>query len=203
MKKLILSLAATILTSTFCFSQDIITKKSGEDIQAKVLEVTNTEIKYKKFENQTGPIYTISTTELLMIRYENGSKDIFTEIESAIAPTVNNPTSSQAITGNLADRGKEDAISFYHCYNSGAGWVAATAILLGPLVGVVPAVICASVVPLDDNLNYKESELMKNAVYHQAYKEQAHNIKKKRIWRSYGISAAIGFVLNIWVLSTL
>ena len=182
MKKLILSLTATILASNFCFSQDIITKKSGEDIQAKVLEITNTEIKYKKFDNPTGPIFTMSKTELLMIRYENGSKDIFTEIQS-VTPT-SNPTSSTTPIGDLADRGKEDANSYYRGDKSGAGWVAATAILASPLLGVIPAVICANVEPSDDNLNYKEPELMKNAIYNQAYTEQAHKIKKKRIWRS-------------------
>ena len=199
MKKLILSLTATILASNFCFSQDVITKKSGEDIQAKVLEITNTEIKYKKFDNPTGPIFTMSKTELLMIRYENGSKDIFTEIQS-VTPT-SNPTSSTTPIGDLADRGKEDANSYYRGDKSGAGWVAATAILASPLLGVIPAVICANVEPSDDNLNYKEPELMKNAIYNQAYTEQAHKIKKKRIWRSYGISAGIGFVLNLLLLS--
>jgi len=134
-----------------------------------------------------------------MIRYENGTKDIFTEIQS-VTPTIN-PTSSTTPIGDLADRGKEDANSYYRGDKSGAGWVAATAILASPLLGVIPAVICASVEPSDDNLNYKESELMKNAVYNQAYTEQAHKIKKKKIWRSYGISAGIGIVLNLLLLS--
>jgi hypothetical protein len=42
-----------------CFSQDVITTRSGESIQAKVLEVGQTEIKYKKFDNPEGSVYWI------------------------------------------------------------------------------------------------------------------------------------------------
>ncbi len=62
------------------FSQDIITKKSGEDISAKITEVTQTEIKYKKFDNIEGPIFSVLKSEVIMIRYENGTKDIFNDI---------------------------------------------------------------------------------------------------------------------------
>jgi hypothetical protein len=43
MKKLIFTVLTSVFTISICFSQDIITKKTGEDIQAKVLEVTTTE----------------------------------------------------------------------------------------------------------------------------------------------------------------
>ena len=51
--------------------------KSGDDIKAKVLEVTQTEIKYKKFESMEGATYTINKSEVLMIRYQDGTKDVF------------------------------------------------------------------------------------------------------------------------------
>ena len=79
MKTIILTTLTTIFSLTLCFSQDVITKKSGEDIQSKILEVGQTEIKYKKFDNQNGPTFTILKSEVLMVRYENGTKDIFNE----------------------------------------------------------------------------------------------------------------------------
>jgi hypothetical protein len=79
MKKIILTTLSFIFILGFCFSQDVITKKSGEDIKAKILEIGQTEVKYKKFDNQDGPTYTILKSDLLMIRYENGTKDIFSE----------------------------------------------------------------------------------------------------------------------------
>jgi hypothetical protein len=79
MKKIIVTILAVIFTTGICFSQDVITKKSGEEIQAKVLEVGQTDIKYKYFNNPDGPAFTIPKSDVLMIRYENGVKDIFSE----------------------------------------------------------------------------------------------------------------------------
>ena len=78
MKKIIIVLSL-LLCSSIGFAQDVLTKKNGEDILAKVLEVTTTEIKYKKSDNPNGPTFTILKSEVLLIRYENGTKDVFNE----------------------------------------------------------------------------------------------------------------------------
>lgn len=187
MKKIILSALASVFTLANCFSQDIITKKNSEDIQAKVIEVTTTEIKYKKFDNQNGPTFTLLKSDVLMIRYENGSKDIFNESQ--------NTSSANTSSTDMAFKGKQDAITNYKGKNSGAGWTAATTIVLSPLFGLIPAVACASSEPSDNNLNYKEPELMKNNTYNQAYTEQAHKTKKKKIWTNYGIGSGAWLLL--------
>lgn len=64
------------------FSQDLILKKNGDEIKSKVVEVLKTEIKYKKHENLSGPIYSIDLSEVFMVRYENGSKDVFNVISN-------------------------------------------------------------------------------------------------------------------------
>lgn len=76
MKRFIFSLVALVITSV-CFAQDIIVQKDGNTITAKVLKVSQSEVEYKKFGNQDGPTYTISTRDLQCINYENGSKDTF------------------------------------------------------------------------------------------------------------------------------
>jgi TM2 domain-containing membrane protein YozV len=62
------------------FAQDIIILKNGNDIQAIVKEVGIDDVKYKRFDNQNGPNYTLKKSDIFMIRYENGSKDVFNEI---------------------------------------------------------------------------------------------------------------------------
>ena len=74
-----LIIIALCVTSINTNAQDIITKKDGTDISAKVLEVTTTVIKYKRFENQNGPVISVKKSDVLMVRYENGNKDIFSE----------------------------------------------------------------------------------------------------------------------------
>lgn len=55
---------------------DVLILKNGEEVKVKVIEITQTEIKYKKCDFQTGPLITIDKSEVFMIKYSNGSKDI-------------------------------------------------------------------------------------------------------------------------------
>ncbi|MBQ9672097.1 MAG: hypothetical protein IJV34_04510 [Prevotella sp.] len=65
-------------------------KKDGSIIQSKVTEVNSDNIKYKKFSNPDGPVYTISKAEILAINYENGDKDTF--VTEQAPPTASNTT---------------------------------------------------------------------------------------------------------------
>src|SRR5690554_3677196 len=81
MKKTLTALTTLIITllSTLCYSQDIIELNNGEEIESKVTEVLSKEIKYKKFNNLDGPTYTINIGKVIMIRYENGEKELFSK----------------------------------------------------------------------------------------------------------------------------
>jgi len=79
MKKISLILVCTIGLGIIANAQDVITLKNGTDIKAVIQDIGNIEVKYKKFDNLNGPNYTLEKSEILMIRYENGTKDIFSE----------------------------------------------------------------------------------------------------------------------------
>lgn len=81
-------LACTLLVS----AQDIITLKTGEEIKAKVVEIEPSVIKYKKWENLSGPAYSLNKSEVFMVQYENGSKEVFTNLQQAPANEPNNTT---------------------------------------------------------------------------------------------------------------
>lgn len=72
---LILILAAFI--SSTVYAQDIVTLKNADEIQAKVIEINQTEILYKKWDNQDGPTYRINKDDVLFIKYVNGNKEVF------------------------------------------------------------------------------------------------------------------------------
>ncbi|MBO7074181.1 MAG: hypothetical protein J6W12_04680 [Bacteroidales bacterium] len=76
MKKLFLSLIVLLIGFT-AYSQDIIVTNDGNKIEAKVTEVEVEVIKYKKFGDNDGPIYTMKKTDISTILYENGSVDVF------------------------------------------------------------------------------------------------------------------------------
>lgn len=64
-------------------AQDVIVKKDGSTILSKVIEIGATEIKYKKWNNQNGPMYTIEKKDVQAINYENGEKEVFSVDEIA------------------------------------------------------------------------------------------------------------------------
>lgn len=64
------------------FAQDTIVLKSGDEIQAKVIEVNEDEISYKKFNYQDGPTFVVSREKVFMIKYADGSHEVINkEIE--------------------------------------------------------------------------------------------------------------------------
>lgn len=78
----IISVLLFLCLPTIAMAQDVIVKKDGGVIQSKVLKVTSSEVEYKKFSNQNGPIYTIKVSELISINYENGEIDKFGEAKA-------------------------------------------------------------------------------------------------------------------------
>ena len=65
--------------SSVAFSQDLLKKVDGEQIDVKVLEISKTEIKYKKSNVADSPIYIICTKEVNNITFSNGEIEFFNQ----------------------------------------------------------------------------------------------------------------------------
>lgn len=189
MKKIILATLISVLTMPFCFSQDIITKKSSDEIKAKVLEVTTTEIKYKKFDNLNGPTFTILKSDVMMIQYENGTKDNFNE-----------PTERLTMPSPFL-KGESDASTYYIGYK-GAGTVTLVASLISPLIGLIPAIGCSIAPPLKENLGYPNEALFNNPDYHNGYSQKAKMIKSHKVWTNWGIAFGVNLVLVLMIVQS-
>ena len=100
MKHSLLSLLTFLLTNVL-WGQDTIIMRNGEEVRAKVQEISATEIKYKKFDNQNGPLYSVFKTEVFVIKYENGNKDVFSSSEDS-------PVNLQHNAKAREDRRRED-----------------------------------------------------------------------------------------------
>src|ERR1035437_5511741 len=66
-------------------AQDTIVKRNEEKVIAKITEVNQNEIKYKRFDYQDGPTFSVVKWELKYIVYGNGVKESF---ENYPAPKV-------------------------------------------------------------------------------------------------------------------
>jgi len=64
-------------------AQDMIVLLNGNIIEAKVMEIHPSEIRYKRFDNLNGPVIIISKDSVLSIKYENGLLEIINAPPSA------------------------------------------------------------------------------------------------------------------------
>lgn len=87
----LLAIAGVFLMTATLSAQDIIIKKNAEEIKAKILEISENSVTYKKFSNPDGPTYTLPKSEIFMIKYENGEKETFKN-----AP-ISNDVQNQAV----------------------------------------------------------------------------------------------------------
>lgn len=189
MKRFTLITAFTLIGFLNSNGQDIITKKNGEDIQSKVIEITLGEVKYKKWDNQDGPLISIAKSEILMVRYQNGTKDIFNETYS--------PAAAKGETENYI-AGQKDALQYYRGYKPASNGTLATGLLLSPLIGLVPAFATTSSAPEDINLQYPDPSKMKNQDYYSGYTRKAFQMKKQKVWTNWGIT--LGITTSLYLL---
>jgi FKBP-type peptidyl-prolyl cis-trans isomerase FkpA len=119
MKKLLLTILPSLCFYVHSFCQDIIILKNGDEIKAKVSEVLTDVVKYKKWENQNGPLYSEAKGNIFMIKYQNGSKDLFANQTASATVAVSSEealrnnalkTLEESIVSNLQKRGKNQVI---------------------------------------------------------------------------------------------
>lgn len=60
-------------------SQDIIVlnNENVDELEVKIIEVTDEFVRYKKWTYQDGPVFSVSTDAIFMIKYQNGEKQRF------------------------------------------------------------------------------------------------------------------------------
>jgi len=124
MKKAVLVFIVASFFQVLCFSQDIITLKTGEQIRSRIIEVGKTDVRYRKLDNLTGPVYVTSKSDIAGIKYENGSVDTFNgktvaqgapELTSTPGRTVNTANPS----GSAENSRKTVTVGFSGIYPSG------------------------------------------------------------------------------------
>ncbi len=99
MKQITTLLLAT-LAVTPLFAQDMIVRRDGSVVQAKIMEVSSSEIKYKKFAKPDGPLFVLKTSEIISINYEDGEVERYDQAaDPAPAPAAEpaKPTEPQLV----------------------------------------------------------------------------------------------------------
>ena len=82
MKRFLLIAIASLGMSLSTMAQDIIVLKNSNEIQAKIQTIGHDDITYLKWDNINGPSYILSKSEIFFIKYANGQKDTFANMET-------------------------------------------------------------------------------------------------------------------------
>ena len=83
-KKWYIFVVVFLFEGVFVNAQDLIVMRNGDMIEAKVVEISPVEIRYKRFDHLDGPTVILPKTDVLSIRYENGR----VEAINAVSPAV-------------------------------------------------------------------------------------------------------------------
>jgi len=79
------------LLCTACVSaQDVIVKKDGSTVVCRIVELTSTEITYKKWSDLDGSNYVMNRADASTINYQNGKKVDLSEVTNLYQPNNQN-----------------------------------------------------------------------------------------------------------------
>lgn len=105
-----------VMTSVVAMSQDVIITMDAKKIEAKILEVSKTEIKYKEQDNLEGPTFVLGVEEISSVIYANGKVVLYNQPEQPKTNVAASPVSKpkepvkavpQEIPGRIyKDKGK-------------------------------------------------------------------------------------------------
>ena len=199
----ILLLLSLLIIGLNVKAQDVIIMKDGDDLHAKVLEVTTNEIKYER----KGKISEMKKSDAVMIRYKDGKKQYFNErLEAEEELREKNKVVKIDTILNLSDsamsaRGTMDAKKYYRKYKSAESWTTTITFLTSPFIGLFPAIAFTVTPPKDKNLNCPNPALLNVPAYGDAYRAKARKMKTGKTWLGYGMGSAICIAVAIFVSS--
>lgn len=91
MRYRLLLIVVSLLCAVTASAQDILVKSDGTALKVKVQEIGETVVRYYRYDNLTGPLYTIPISSILSITYENGTTETFGKATSPAAQTQTAP----------------------------------------------------------------------------------------------------------------
>lgn len=112
---------------------DVIVLNSGDEIEAKVLEVGLSEVKYKMCDNPDGPTFIESRTKIFMIKYQNGTKTVLKGEEAKEEPKQTTVHDSSPQAKEKRDLDENDYIDTFS--SNDKSWV--VAVVLWLFLGVI------------------------------------------------------------------
>jgi len=193
MRKAILILIFSVVSISYAVSQDVITLKTGKEINCKIIHLNTLDVLF--MPEKSSDTISILRNEAAILKYQG---NIIVYLSNNEAPSVVTEFTGSE-TDSLYVLGKTDANKYYKGYKPAA---------IGTLVssffvpfGLIPAIACSSTPPVN-NLGIRNERLMRSKEYYAGYTDEAFRIKKKKVWTNFGIGtgATVAYYLIIVTL---
>lgn len=174
-------------------AQDIIMLMSGDEVKAKVKEVTLTEIIYRHPDSLQQANRSVPKTQVFMIKYANGAKELMkpSGSEESTSTVIRTPQ-------QLYEQGRQDARKYYKA--RGVFWGSAAAgfgSFLTAGVSLVVPVVLAAVPPDTRKMDLPDLKLQQDQAYLRGYQKQAHKRKIGNALAGTGTGVLAGTVATV------
>ncbi|MHC2990910.1 hypothetical protein OB13_04685 [Pontibacter sp. HJ8] len=199
---------ALLMGHAVAYGQDIIIKKSGEEVTGKVVRVDTDTIHYRMLSDAKGPLYYVLRQDVaqLQLATDPGQKQL-SQLPAVNAGTDEYATAATGRAGiaksstysdaEMVYKGRQDALIYYK--GQGPLWGTAGATFLFPPAGLVVGVVTAAVPPNIDATFNPNVQLMQEPVYRQAFQKQANRRKVGKAAAGFGIGFGSLLVLALMV----
>lgn len=194
MRHLLLVFCGLLLTLR-ATAQDVILLSTGEELAGKVLTITPELVTYL---NPTADTLRVAATQVFLIRYSNGTKDVFQQ--QATAPPLPGLTKEDAYA-----QGRRDARAYFKAPGVFWGTYGATIITsgYGGLGGVATGLGMSLAPPKEQNFRVPNPALLKDPSYVAGYRHQAQNKKIGSAAGGFGAGLGTMVVFVAVILSTI
>lgn len=195
MRHLLLVLCGLLLTLR-ATAQDVILLSNGEELPGKVLTITPELVTYI---NSSADTLRVAATQVFLIRYPNGTKDVF-QRQATAAPAL--PGLVQQAT---YDQGRRDARAYFKAPGAFWGTYGATVLtaVYGGLGGVATGLAMSLTPPKEQNMRVPDPALLKSPNYVAGYRHQAQNKKIGSAAGGFGAGIGTMVVLVAVIIGTI
>jgi hypothetical protein len=180
---------------------DTIIFKSQIRLKVKVTLIEPERVQYKKINNLNGPVYSSPVADIRRIHFANGAWeniDSIYAVRQGIGKKYGLTNGLSAEAKEMYDRGMKDAKEHY-THRGGAVGTGITSFFFGPF-GLIPAIICSSTPPKDEDLGYPDKTLWENRYYQDGYRGRAWKMRVARVWSGFGVGLGSSIVVSLMIL---
>lgn len=193
---LLLCLLLVLMQSAF--AQDKIVKLDSNEMKVRVLEIKLQGIAYQHPDSAEGKVYLIPKSDVFMVQYANGAKEVITETSADTASVHSDGNVISRTPEQMYELGQYDAQRLYEGANAKWGSVTSGLFLW---YGLAASVAIGSVRPKATNNPVSDKSYLLDPNYVKGYEDRAHKKKLGKVAAGTAIGSGITLGLRLFFMT--